>query len=140
MFSLFSGLAFALEPDAKAEEKAGEKAEIKVEPMHFESTGIVSIGGKNIEYTATAGTLVMKNAQGRYAWIEVWFPDLNWMPFDPQATEMFVGSRFIRMAVGLDCGDAEKQGLIQWSEIKTPSSMILCVLCVSAFIPLRTKL
>jgi len=61
MLSLFSGLAFALEPDAKAEEKAGEKAEKKVEPMHFESTGIVSIGGKNIEYTATAGTLVMKN-------------------------------------------------------------------------------
>ncbi|MEW6078366.1 MAG: transglutaminase-like domain-containing protein [Thermodesulfobacteriota bacterium] len=69
---------------------------------------------------ASGGTLVMKNAQGRYAWIEVWFPDLNWMPFDPQGTEMFVGSRFIRMAVGLDCGDAEKHGLIQWSEIKTP--------------------
>ena len=32
-----------------------------VEPMHFESTGSVTIGGKSIEYTATAGTLVMKN-------------------------------------------------------------------------------
>ncbi len=32
-----------------------------VEPMVFESTGNVTIGGKKIEYTATAGTLVMKN-------------------------------------------------------------------------------
>lgn len=32
-----------------------------VEPMNFESSGSVTIGGKSIEYTATAGTLVMKN-------------------------------------------------------------------------------
>ena len=38
-----------------------KKAEIKVEPLHFESSGSVSVGGKTIEYTATAGTLVMNN-------------------------------------------------------------------------------
>jgi hypothetical protein len=70
------------------------------------------------EIRLDSGVLVMKNAQGRYAWIEVWFPDLNWMPFDPQCTEMFISNRFIRMAVGLDCGDAEKNGLIQWAEMK----------------------
>ena len=38
-----------------------EKPVEMVEPMVFESTGNVTIGGKKIEYTATAGTLVMKN-------------------------------------------------------------------------------
>lgn len=33
----------------------------KQQPMHFESKGSVRIDGKNIDYTATAGTLVMKN-------------------------------------------------------------------------------
>jgi carboxypeptidase C (cathepsin A) len=47
----------AEEPEAKS----AEKPAVPVEPMLFESTGAVSIGGKNIEYTATAGTLVMKN-------------------------------------------------------------------------------
>ena len=49
--------AGAEEPEAKA----AENQPVPVEPMLFESTGAVSIGGKNIEYTATAGTLVMKN-------------------------------------------------------------------------------
>ena len=38
-----------------------EKPVEMVEPMVFESTGNVTISGKKIEYTATAGTLVMKN-------------------------------------------------------------------------------
>ena len=41
-------------------ESKAEPAE-KVEPMVFESTGNVTVGGKKIEYTATAGTLIMKN-------------------------------------------------------------------------------
>ena len=32
--------------------------------MHFESKGSVRIDGKAINYTATAGTLVMKNEEG----------------------------------------------------------------------------
>ncbi len=57
MFTLLSAVVYAGEPDARPE----AKPEAKVEPLHFESTGSVTIGGKNIEYTATAGTLVMKN-------------------------------------------------------------------------------
>ena len=55
--------ALADETADKADEAPAkpEKPEVKVEPMHFESTGSVRIDGKNIEYTATAGTLVMKN-------------------------------------------------------------------------------
>jgi len=41
-----------------------DKPATPVEPMLFESTGSVTIGGKNIEYTASAGTLVMKNEKG----------------------------------------------------------------------------
>lgn len=41
--------------EAPAQNMTAEK------PMHFESKGSVRIDGKNIEYTATAGTLVMKN-------------------------------------------------------------------------------
>jgi hypothetical protein len=33
----------------------------KEEPMHFESKGSVQIDGTSIAYSATAGTLVMKN-------------------------------------------------------------------------------
>ncbi len=36
-----------------------------VEPMHFESRGNVRIEGKNIDYTATAGTLIMKDDEGK---------------------------------------------------------------------------
>ncbi|HEY5775287.1 MAG TPA: peptidase S10 [Xanthomonadales bacterium] len=54
---LISGPAGAGETDTKTD----GTPEKTVEPMHFESTGSVNIGGKNIEYTATAGTLVMKD-------------------------------------------------------------------------------
>jgi len=57
IFVLLPVLACAGETDAVPE----KKAEVKVEPLHFESSGSVSIGGKTIEYTATAGTLVMNN-------------------------------------------------------------------------------
>lgn len=51
----------AEETTVKTAEKPEEKPAKTVEPMLFESTGSVRIGGKNIEYTATAGTLIMKN-------------------------------------------------------------------------------
>ena len=53
--------AGAEEATEKTTEKPAEKPAETVEPMHFASSGSVRIGGKNIEYTATAGTLVMKN-------------------------------------------------------------------------------
>ncbi len=39
------------------------------------------------------GPLTFKMAQGRHSWIEIWFPDLGWVPFDPQQTELFVSNR-----------------------------------------------
>ena len=57
ILALFSFPVYAEDANTEPEEKTSEI----VEPMHFESTGSVTIGGKKIEYTATAGTLVMKN-------------------------------------------------------------------------------
>lgn len=57
ILALFSCALYAEDTTTEPEEKTSEM----VEPMHFESTGSVTIGGKKIEYTATAGTLVMKN-------------------------------------------------------------------------------
>jgi carboxypeptidase C (cathepsin A) len=51
----------AEEDTEKSADKSEEKVEEKEEPMHFESQGSVRIDGKKIDYTATAGTLVMKN-------------------------------------------------------------------------------
>ena len=48
--------------DALADKPADSMVE--EQPMHFESKGSVRIDGKAINYTATAGTLVMKNEEG----------------------------------------------------------------------------
>ncbi len=65
--------------------------------------------------------LTLKMAQGRHSWIEVWFPDLGWMPFDPQNTQLYVSNRFIRVEVGVDNDETSQDGLIRWSEIRGQS-------------------
>jgi transglutaminase-like putative cysteine protease len=74
-------------------------------------------------YDITMGksTITLKMAQGRHSWIEVFFPDLGWVPFDPQGTEMFVSNRFIRVEVGLDNEETINDGLIRWTRIKGTS-------------------
>ena len=59
LFSASSTIALA----SDHAEKAGEAP--MPEPLHFESDHLVKIDGKAIAYTATAGTLVMKNDQGQ---------------------------------------------------------------------------
>ncbi len=73
---------------------------------------------KPYEIKQKNGTLVIKNAKGRHSWIEVYFPDLKWVPFDPQCTELFVSNRFIRVEVGIDNNDTENDGLIRWTRVK----------------------
>jgi transglutaminase-like putative cysteine protease len=65
--------------------------------------------------------LTMKMAQGRHSWIEVYFPDLGWVPFDPAGTELFVSNRFIRVEVGLDNNEADQDGLVRWTYAKGTS-------------------
>jgi len=62
--------------------------------------------------------LTMKMAQSRHSWIEVYFPDLLWVPFDPQGSVLFVSNRFIRVEVGIDNRETEKDGLMRWTRLQ----------------------
>ncbi|UZP68059.1 hypothetical protein N1030_03520 [Desulfovibrio mangrovi] len=51
---------------------------------------------------------------GRHSWIEVWFPDLGWTPYNPQSTAMFIANRFIRVEVGLDNRETVNDSKVKW--------------------------
>jgi transglutaminase-like putative cysteine protease len=68
--------------------------------------------------------LTMNMAQGRHSWIEIYFPDLGWMPFDPQQTELFVSNRFIRVEVGRDNSETTNDGLVRWTRQKGSQMML----------------
>ena len=63
------------------------------------------------------GVLTFKMGQGRHSWIEVWFADLGWVPFDPQQTELFVSNRYIRVEIGIDNNETINDGLLRWSQV-----------------------
>lgn len=62
----------------------------------------------------TGLTFTSKMALGRHSWIEVWFPDLGWAPFDPQNSLLFVANRYLRCEVGVDNSDTDQDGRMAW--------------------------
>jgi transglutaminase-like putative cysteine protease len=64
------------------------------------------------------GVMTFKMGQGRHSWVEVWFPDLDWVPFDPQNSELFVSNRFIRIEVGVDNNETKNDGLLTWTQAR----------------------
>lgn len=66
--------------------------------------GGVSLG-KAWKVPLEDGALLQTIGQGGHAWIEVWYPDLGWVPYDAQQSHLFVGPRHIRQTVGLDSDD-----------------------------------
>ncbi|NPU85428.1 MAG: hypothetical protein HPY65_13200 [Syntrophaceae bacterium] len=69
------------------------------------------------DVTWDRGVMTFKMGKGRHSWIEVWFPDLGWVPFDPQSTVLFVPNRFIRVEVGVDNNETKNDGLMRWSQV-----------------------
>ena len=50
-------------------------------------------------------SLVQGMGEGLHAWIEVWFPELGWLPCDPQQSRQFTSTRHIKYAHGLECSE-----------------------------------
>jgi transglutaminase-like putative cysteine protease len=42
---------------------------------------------------------------GPHAWIEVYYPDIGWVPYEPQQTLGFVDDHHVRVSVGTDSSD-----------------------------------
>ncbi|MEW5735057.1 MAG: transglutaminase domain-containing protein [Thermodesulfobacteriota bacterium] len=60
--------------------------------------------------------ITMNMAAGRHAWIEVYFPDQGFIPYNPQNSQLFVSSRFLRLESGRDSREASRDGLISWTQ------------------------
>lgn len=51
------------------------------------------------------GYLIQDMGEGGHAWIEVFFPDLGWLSYDPQQSKQFTSTRHIKQTHGLDSTD-----------------------------------
>ncbi len=71
-----------------------------------------------------SGIFTMRMGQGRHSWIEVYFPGLGWVPFDPQQMQLFVSNRFIRVEVGLDNEETVNDGTVMWTRYSGTSGTI----------------
>jgi hypothetical protein len=67
--------------------------------------------------------IVQGMGEGLHAWLEVWFPDLGWLPCDPQQSRQFTSTRHIKFSHGAECTDLGNS----WSgspELPTYSSVL----------------
>jgi transglutaminase-like putative cysteine protease len=50
-------------------------------------------------------SLVQTMGKGGHAWIEVYFPDLGWLSYDPKQSKQFTSTRHVKECHGLDSTD-----------------------------------
>jgi transglutaminase-like putative cysteine protease len=50
-------------------------------------------------------SLVQTMGKGGHAWIEVYFPDLGWLSYDPKQSKQFTSTRHVKESHGLDSAD-----------------------------------
>ena len=61
--------------------------------------------GGNITVSNYLSTYGYSWNAGPHAWIEVYYPDIGWVPYEPQQTLGFVDDHHVRVSVGKDSSD-----------------------------------
>jgi transglutaminase-like putative cysteine protease len=82
-------------------------------PARF--VGGYSIGG-DIQYPVDAhghSTLTVSSASELHSWVQVWFPAVGWVPFEPQASAGFVDSHHLTVWTGVDSDSVES--ILSWT-------------------------
>jgi len=57
--------------------------------------------------------LSMDVPSASHAWVEIWYPEVGWIPYDPQTSAGFVDSHHIQFATGGSTDD--ERPFIEWS-------------------------
>jgi transglutaminase-like putative cysteine protease len=77
--------------------------------------GGYNLGG-DINYPIDQGgrsTLTVSSAGEPHSWVEVWFPTVGWVPFEPQASAGFVDSHHLTVWVGADSDSVNS--ILSWT-------------------------
>jgi transglutaminase-like putative cysteine protease len=91
-------------------------------PARF--VGGYNIGGDIIYPVDAAGrsTLTVSSLGEAHSWVEVWFPSVGWVPFEPQASAGFVDSHHLTAWTGTDSDAVES--ILSWTSSVADSADI----------------